>query len=495
MIRKIVIFGGGTSGWLAAAFLSKNLNFTPSITLIEDSKTGPIGVGEGTQPATARFLSDCGIDPVQWMRPSNASFKYGVELTGWTEKPYFVDNDTFQTHVITDTCFSSHYFANKPHEEFLDWLPSYQLAKANKSPKLDGHDFNTGIPQGNYGAVHFAAFDIVNTLKDILGDSITCIDTHIVSIEKSNNGITSLVGDDGTKYTADLFIDCTGFRSILMNELGVEFQSYEQWLPCDRAVAMPTEYTDPATECFPYTKATTMNAGWRWTIPIYNRIGNGYVYSSNFISDDDAELELRHAIGEYDAKANRLKMRCGRMNEVFRDNVCAIGLSAGFVEPLEATGITFTTAVVRKLTNMLNQTAGTINRQLRGEVNQAFYEMVTEIFAFVWAHYHYSSKNDTPFWQDIRKQSYQSLPDDVKFFIDKQKNPHSAHMFMTKRSMFNTVQWFSVLHAGGECNNLNISPSDEAYAHYITETHRARIQIAKDNFPNQYHYLQRWYST
>lgn len=494
MIRKIVIFGGGTSGWLTAAYLTKNLRFKPEIVLIEDSKLGPIGVGEGTQPATARFLADCGISPQAWMKDSNASFKYGVELTGWVDKPYFVDNDTFQTHLIADDFYTSEYFANKDHQEFVDWLPSYQLAKANKSPKVAGvYDFNFNLPSGNFGAVHFAAFDIIKTIKNLILDQITYVDVKIESIEKDDKGIRCLVAEDGTKHSADLYIDCTGFRSILLNQLDVPFHSYDEWLPCDRAVALPTQYTNPSEQCFPYTKATTMTSGWRWTIPIYNRIGNGYVYSSNFISDDEAEHELRTAVNEWDAPANRLKMRCGRVDKIAHKNVCAVGLSAGFVEPLEATGITFTTATVRRLASAINQT-GSLTYDHRSYLNQSFYEMVTEIFAFVWCHYHYSTRCDTPFWQSIRHQSYDALPDDVKYIIDMQRGSPSKNMFMSQQSMFNTVHWFSVLHAGGAYKNQQLDPAKEVYGRYYTASQSQRIELAKQLSPNQYDFLKSWYS-
>ncbi|MFZ9646003.1 MAG: tryptophan 7-halogenase [Fluviibacter sp.] len=496
MIRKIVIFGGGTSGWLTAAFFVKNLIHQPEIVLIEDNKLGPIGVGEGTQPATARFLHDCGIPPEKWMKSSNASFKLGVELVGWNDDPYFVDNDTFQNHLISDGFFTSEYFANKPHEDFVNWHPSYQLAKANKSPKMDiDHDFNFNLPVGNYGAVHFAAFDIISTIKEHILDKITYVDTRIETVEQSDMGISALISEDGIRYTADLFVDCTGFRSILLNELSVPFHSYDEWLPCDRAVAMPTSYTDPVAECFPYTRATTMNSGWRWTIPIYNRVGNGYVYSSKFISDDQAEHELRTAINEWDAPANRLKMRCGRADMVAVKNVCAIGLSAGFVEPLEATGITFTTAIVRNLANAINNTTtSALTRMSRTLLNQSFYEMVTEIVAFVWAHYHYSSRCNTPFWKSIREQSYNDLPEDIRFFLDRHSTMPAKDMFATPRSMFNTVHWFSVLHAGGAYKNQQLSSIKEDYGKYFVESQRARFKVATEMFPNIHEFLTEFYA-
>lgn len=495
-IKKVIIFGGGTSGWLSAAYLVKNLRLPVEVTIIEDTTIGPIGVGEGTQPYTARFLYECGIEPNMWMKDSNASFKLGVELVGWNDTPYFVDNDTYQTHLISNDIYSSDYFINKPHSEFNLWHPSYQLAKENKCPKIPGEfDFNFNLPEGNYGAVHFAAFDIIKTIKKLIEDKITHVDTKIVKIEKDTKGITKLIDKDGIEHVADLYLDCTGFSSLLLEKtLEVPFISYSDYLPCDSAVAIPTQYTNPEEECFPYTRATTMTAGWRWTIPIFSRIGNGYVYSSKFISAADAEHELRSTIQEFDAPANHLKMKCGRHSKVVYKNVCAIGLSAGFVEPLEATGITFTTAVIRDVVNSLNA-RGNFLSSLDG-VNHSFYTMVTEILAFVWAHYHFSSRNDTAFWKSIRNQKIENLPEDAQRILTQHYPVPNRQLFSSPNSMFNKIHWFSVLHAAEAYNGLNIklSNNQEKYAKYFLDTQTARIELAKKMFPNQYQYLKEWYS-
>ena len=218
-VKNIVIFGGGTSGWLTAAYMVNNLKIPTKITLIEDTSLGPIGVGEGTQPLTAQFLHQCGIPPKLWMKTSQASFKFGVELVGWNDEPYFVDNDTINNAVISEDFFTSDYFLNKDPKEFRDWHPAYQLAKENICPKIEGSmDVNFGSGEAGYGAVHFNAYEIIKTIKDIILDKITYIDTKITDVTTSQDGIESLVSDTGEKYTSDLFIDCTGFSSILLEK-------------------------------------------------------------------------------------------------------------------------------------------------------------------------------------------------------------------------------------------------------------------------------------
>ena len=495
-VKKIIIFGGGTSGWLTAAYMSKNLQIPAEIILIEDTKAGPIGVGEGTQPLTAQFLYQCGITPKDWMKPSQASFKLGVELTGWNDEPYFVDNDTINNAVISENYFTSDYFLNKPHSEFNNWHPAYQLAKANISPKISGEmDANFGSSEQSYGAVHFAAFEIIATIKKLLGDKITHVDTRIARAEKDMHGITKLVSEDGKEYSADLYVDCSGFASVLLEKtLGSPFTSYADYLPCDKAVVLQTQFKDPVKDCFPYTKATTMKAGWRFTIPTAKRTGNGYIYSSKYLTKEEAEKELRESVNEWEAPAKFLDMKCGTHKEIAVNNVCAVGLSAGFIEPLEATGITFTTAVVRSLTELLNMNGNVWNAQSRNMINRGFYEMAIEILAFVWAHYHFSKRNDTAFWQEIRQQKIEDLLPDAQFVLSNFYPMPSKYLFFSPNSMFNAVQWFSVLHAGGAYNvKNNLTPEQEAYGKLFVDTHKKRVELVKEVFPNQYEYLTKWY--
>jgi tryptophan halogenase len=495
--NRITIFGGGTSGWLTAIYMVNNLKFPCEITLIESTVMGPIGVGEGTQPATARFMYDAGIPPKVWMKPSNAAFKFGVEFDGWTNEKYFVDNDFIENHRITNYFYTTDYFVDKSKEEFFKWLPSYRLAKENKSPKLAGFDTNFGFTDDRqFGAVHFAAFDIVDTIKKLVGDRIEYFDTKIVEVKTNSDGIESLVDEEGRIHTADLFIDCSGFASVLLEKnLGVEFESVNNILPCDRAVAMPTQYTDPEQQCHPYTKSTAMSAGWRWTIPIFTRIGNGYVYSSKYITPEEAEKELRDSIGEYEAKANHLQMKCGIHKVIAHKNVVAAGLSAGFVEPLEATGITFTTKAVEILTALLNQSQGIWTAGGRKHLNDVYYRAFWEIVAFIWIHYHFSTKKDTPFWRDIHRQGAEEIPQQVLEVVNQFVPSPSRNFFVHPESNFHVGHWFSVLHAGDVYKNHPEILKDDIkkYAEYFVENNKFRVDRVIDIFPNHYEFLKTWY--
>lgn len=495
-VKKIIILGGGTSGWLTATYLSSKLKIPTKIELIESSNHQPIGVGEGTQPFTSTFLSACGIDPKQWMKPSNAAFKYGVELVGWNEKPYFVDNDHFLNHIIFDNFFAHDYFLDKDPEEYFRWLPAYQLARANKSPKLGKFDFNTGPGLVTFGAVHFSAPEIISTLQDICKNKVTLIKTAISNIKKDENGIKALVSDDGTEYTADLYIDCTGFSCELMEKnLGIEFLSYENTLPCNRAVALQTEYKNPKEECRPFTQSTAMNAGWRWTIPTYKRIGNGYVYSDKFISPDEAEKELRTVLNEWNSPARHLSMKCGKLKNTAEKNVCAVGLSAGFVEPLEATGITFTTKIVEWLTILLNENNNIWSDSTRKIINHHFDMMCIEIHAFIWTHYYFSTKSNTEFWKHFRNTPLNNIPKSVQDVLQFLIPFPSRSFYMTPDSMFHQGHWFSVLHSGGVYKNVKQTQSEEErkYSEYFLNIQKTKISEAIKVFPNHYEFLRKWY--
>lgn len=496
-VKKIIIFGGGSSGWLTAAFLSSNLKIPCDIELIEDSKNNPIGVGEGTQPYTSAFLSSCGIEPIDWMKPSRASFKYGVELVGWTDQPYFVDNDNISSHVLSPELFAHDYFIDKPAEEYFKWLPAYQLAKNNLSPKIKGYDINITPGLLTFGAVHFSAFDIIETIKSKILHRITHTQINIVDIKSDTNGIQSLIDSDGKEYKADLYIDCSGFAAILSEKiLGTEFISYENTLPCNRAVALPTAYTDPEKECVPFTKATAMSAGWRWTIPNFERIGNGYVYSDKFITPEKAEEELRASINHYEGEARHLKMKCGKLKTVAVKNVCAVGLSAGFVEPLEATGITFTTKVVEWIAKSLNEQNNIWNDNAKNFVNYNFDEMSAEIHAFIWCHYYFSTKNDTEFWRQFKQIQPQQIPSSINDILINFFPFPKGQFYLKPSSMFHQGQWFSMLHACGRYSHTKkyVDEQQEKYLEYFIKTHDDRCKNAEKLFPNHYRYLKEWYN-
>ena len=496
-ISSICVFGGGTSGWLTAAYLLAKIPKHIKIIVVESSTIGIIGVGEGTQPYTAQFLREAEIPEHLWMKNADATYKLGVEFEGWHDRNYFVDNDSFDVHMLAPDTLTHKFWSNKPAQEFVDWLPAYRIAKANRSPKLGSSkfDYSFGMMAPSWDAMHFNAYKIGESIKNYIKDRVTLYDVVIKKVEHNDEGVQHLVTENDEIIRADVYIDCTGFRSMLLEEtLEEPHISIENLLPNDSAVAIPTQYIDPKAECHPYTKATTMKAGWRWTIPTYSRIGNGYVYSSKYITKDEAEQELREAIGEHSAEARHLKMKCGYKRQVAKNNVLAVGLSAGFVEPLEATGITFTTKAVEFFVDAISENNGIMNEQVRSTINQKFYMMFSEIVNFIWLHYHYSSRKDTTYWKDVTNRP---IPDHVKGVQQEFVPTPPDFVFKDDTySMFHSGQWFEMLHGSSAYNGvINMTHKNyEDYAQIFVDNRSQLTDEIIKKFPNHWEYLNGVYN-
>jgi len=495
MIKKIIILGGGTSGWLSAAYLRNQIPEAVEIQLIESSSVGIIGVGEGTQPYTTEFLRQCGLQPDDWMKDAKATYKLGVEFTGWSDTPYFVDNDSVSTFLLGPGVTTHKYWVSNDKQKFFDWIPSYRLAKNNLSPKLQPvMDFNFGYQHDTWDAVHFDAFKIGETIKGLLSEKINTVDAKIVEVDTNQDGISCLRDEGGNEYFADLFIDCTGFNSILLEKtMQARWIDETNNLPCNKAVAIPTQYTNPQEECHPYTKATTMKNGWRWTIPTYERIGNGYVYSDKYCTPEEAEAELREVIGEYEAEARHLDMRIGTHEGVAHGNVVAVGLSGGFVEPLEATGITFTTKTLEFLLQSLRLSDGVWSVQNCNMINQEWLVMYYEIRDFIFLHYKLSNRNDTDFWKEVTSKSYpDTLRERMKTFltgdIDSMFEPG-------KFTMFHTGQWIEMLIGSNFYNDSDVLmlESYKTYVELFIDSEKSKTDKILDIWPNHYDYLSNLY--
>jgi len=502
IINSITIVGGGSTGWITAAHLSNNLPPEVKITVVASSKLGTIGVGEGTQPFTTQFLQECGLQPWDWMKSADACFKLGVEFIGWSDNPVFIDNDTQEMAVLGPGIMMHDYVLGKDisKEDFSNWTPSYRLAKNNKSPKCGDPrlDFTQGYTQLPWDAYHFNAELLGKTLKKSCIKKVKFIDDLIVNVSTDDDGIKFLETENNGILTSDLYIDATGFKSMLLEEaLGVKFESFEDVLLCNRAVAMPTQYKNKEEEMHPYTKSTAMDAGWRWTIPTFSRIGNGYVYSDKFCTPEEAETALREAIGEYDAPATHIRMKTGTHERIAFKNVYATGLSAAFVEPLEATGITFATKAVQALTTALLNNNMQYSEDTAEWLSDEYNMQVNEIVDFIMLHYHLAPKNDTPFWKAVHRII---LPNSTQNILDRFVNspPHT----LVERglfTMFHSGQWFELMHGFGAYDNKPLGKdvmyniNVEMYGDIMWETYSTRTSREIELFPNHYKYLKEFY--
>jgi hypothetical protein len=497
-IDSIVIVGGGSSGWLTAAHLSHNLPEHVKITLIEStriSSLGKQGIGEGTQPFTTPFLFECGLQFEDWMLKADCIHKYGVEFIDWAPDNIFVDNDTQEMGVLgPGVMFHDYWRGLKPTvKEYFDCMPSYTLAKNNKAPKagLQSLDYTPGFLEPPWDAFHFDSDKLAEVLKEHCKNKVTHINDVIVEVKINDEGVDKLITQSNQEILGDLFIDCSGFKSILLEgALREPFNSLEDILFNNNAVVIHTEYKDKYKEMHPYTKAFAMDAGWRWSIPTYSRIGNGYVYSDKFIDKDEAENVLRKTINEYEAPAYHIKMKTGTHNRIAVKNVYAVGLAAGFVEPLEATGISFATFAIRNLVDNIIKNNGDIDRD---HLNKEYNISLNEIINFIFLHYAKAPKNDTSYWKAIKQIEY---PDSVKKILDKFiPNPPETIREKGYFGMFHVGQWFSLLYGYGlyDQYKYNIDKRVMDYGQWVNTMYVNRTKHALNIFPNQYDYLQTFY--
>ncbi|MEU5391938.1 tryptophan halogenase family protein [Streptomyces tibetensis] len=435
-IRKVVILGGGTAGWMTAAYLGKALQGTVDIQVLEAPAIPRIGVGEATVPNLHRVLFDyLGIPEEEWMRECNASFKMAVRFVNWRTPgrgepgARTLDNGRpdhfyhpFGILPDHDNTPLSHYWYKNRHEGRTDEPFDYACFReppvmdANKSPKwLDG-------TESTRYAWHFDAALVADFLRRFATDKqgVEHVQDEMVRVEQDERGyVTALHTKSGRVLDADLFVDCSGFRGLLINKtLGEPFVDMSDHLMCDSAVATAVPHDDEANGVEPYTSAIAMSSGWAWKIPMLGRFGSGYVYSSRFTSQDEATAEFCEMWGldPSETKFNHVRFRVGRNRRAWVNNVVSIGLSSCFLEPLESTGIYFITAAIYQLAKHFPDR--TFNPALVNSFNQEIEMMFDDTRDFIQAHFYYAPRDDSPFW---RAQKELKLPENIQRKIDAYK--------------------------------------------------------------------------
>ena len=410
---NIVILGGGTAGWMTAAALAKTTShLTQSITLIESDKIGTIGVGEATIPHIRYFNSKLGINEHDFIKATNATYKLGIEFINWGKQGDSYIHP-FGEFGVENNGIPFHHYWRRGLDYGLDTpLFEYSLpVTASRNGRFEYPDTHRKSIYSSYSyAFHLDANKYAEYLKNYsvpLG--VKHIEGKVERVEKGVNGdISSLILEDGTGIQGDLFIDCSGFRSLLLNqELGVKFEDWSQWLMCDRAVAIPSrsKKTPP-----PFTQAIAHSAGWQWKIPLQNRYGNGHVYSSAHISDDEAAATLLNNIeGEALSEPNFLRFRARRYHQTWKNNCVAIGLSAGFLEPLESTSIYLIQSAIMKLVTYLPNCED--YSDLRLEYNRQMKNEYERLRDFLILHYHATEREDSEFWKHCK---HMQIPEGLK---------------------------------------------------------------------------------
>jgi tryptophan halogenase len=408
---SVTIVGGGTAGWMTAAALVKLLPRRCTVRLVESEAIGIVGVGEATLPHIRGFNQRLGIDEADFMARTRATFKLGIDFSHWGRigDSYFHPFGTFGTGT-TEVNFH-HYWtrlrlagvAVPPLETFS---MACTMARMNRFDLPDPDPLSIKSTFGyayQFDATLFAPY--LRTLAESLGARRT--EGRIVGVERDGESgdIAALVMESGERIGGDLFVDCSGFVSLLIGKaLGEPFEDWSKWLPCDRAVAMPCR---TRTALAPYTSVIAMPSGWRWRIPLQHRTGNGYVYSSAFDSDDRTRDALVAAVeGEPIAEPRVLRFTAGRRARSWVGNCVAVGLASGFLEPLESTSIYLIQQAITGLVELFPETR--ISPVDRDEFNRMIDLEYDRIRDFLILHYHATERSDSPFWDYVRTMA---IPD------------------------------------------------------------------------------------
>lgn len=423
MKKHVVIVGGGTSGWMTAAYLRKAMGERVDVTVVEAPDIKTVGVGEATFSTIKLFFDYLGLPEHEWMPQCNATYKLAIRFENWTaEGGHFYH--PFQRYDVVDGYNLGEWWMKlKRGEQAFDYacFTTPAICDAKRSPRfLDGRVYDDRV-QGIFTgdaicdnkfladhqvqypyAYHFDASLLAKYLEGYgTQRGVKQIHDQVLEVALTEDGsIDYLRTRDNGHLKGDLYVDCTGFRGLLINQaLQEPFISFQESLLCDSAVALQVPVDIQENGIRPYTTATARDAGWIWNIPLYGRVGTGYVYSSEFISKDQAEAEFRNYLGPAadGCPANHIRMRIGRTRNSWVKNCVAIGLSSGFVEPLESTGIFFIQHGIEELAHHFPHE--TPDEETIRSYNRAVAECIDGVRHFLTLHYRASERRDTDFWQ------------------------------------------------------------------------------------------------
>ena len=399
---KIVVLGGGTAGWMAANLLAARWAGRARVTVIESEEIGIVGVGEGSTPQLKAFFDGLGIGESDWMAKCNATFKNGIRFERWSERPgfesYFHPFPS-QLDVHTAPVFLGNTLARRKGEDVWAhpdrfFVPAALAANALGPRPGENFPFET-----SYG-YHFDAHLIGAFLRDhALARGVERLERKIARVAVAEDGrVTHLTAEGGEEIAGDVFVDCSGFRSMIaQGALGVKFLPFESNLFNDAAVVFPTPADPERTQS--QTVSTALRNGWAWMIPLLNRNGNGYVYSTRYCTPDEAEAELRAHLGlGEDATARHLRMKVGRVEESWASNCLAVGLSQGFIEPLEATALHIVQATVEGFIQAFE--GGGFTPRNRDRFNASIAARYEGIRDYIVCHYRVNRRTDTAYWRD-----------------------------------------------------------------------------------------------
>lgn len=444
-IRSILIVGGGSAGWMAAAALANQFGDTIKITLVESDEIGTVGVGEATIPPIKLFNQQLGINEREFIEATQGSFKLGIEFVDWSHlgasyiHPFGTYGAQFDSVPLHYHWLRQRALGNDIPIELLSL--GCQLARALKflPPSGDGRMIQS---TSDY-AYHFDAGLYARFLRHYAEKrGVFRMEGKIVDVTRNGESghISAVTLENGSTLEADFFIDCSGFRALLIGEtLDSDFVDWSHWLPCDRAQAVPCDFGEHGEAPFtPYTRSTARTAGWQWRIPLQHRIGNGHVYVSDFISDDEAAATLLNTLdGRALASPRPLKFKAGHRREFWKANCVALGLASGFLEPLESTSLHMMQSSIARLISLFP------DRDFHPAIIAEFNRVTTEEYEstrdFLILHYKATMRDDSELW---RYTSAMAVPDSLAWKMEHWKS--FGRLVSKGPELFQNASWLAV---------------------------------------------------
>lgn len=495
-VGSIIIVGGGSAGWMTAAYVS-NMLLGVEVTLIESPKIPSIGVGEATTPMITTFLAQLGFHaPDLWMPECQATFKTGILFENWHRKSDSYWHPFESLEYVTPQQHTGHCWLHRHADGnggYGDKASFYEryFCSTTLNVKQNKMPFNSEV------AYHFDAARFGKMLRSVARDVKHVLD-DVVEIDLDEQGnISALVTKEHGRLTADLFVDCTGFRRQLITRVAPEqkFQSRANSLFNDRASVCHLEYdrdTSIENQMVPYVRATALSAGWVWTIPLFNRLSVGYVYSSNFLSDADADAELGAFCGRAAARSLsdfRVQFNTGKFPALWNKNCIAIGLAGGFVEPLESSGLAIAQVGIEMFTSMLD--ARFYDPVITERYNAYMDKMYTDIFNFITMHFCLTARDDTAYWNAVKNDTFIPPELEARFEVFRKYLPTGGTKGMRESVWaFRDISWFCVLlgmNFDFEIPKLTDAILERGAA--IARDKRARTKELSAKLPSHYGYL------
>lgn len=446
-IQSVLIVGGGTAGWMAAASLSRFLGHSLSITLVESDAIGTVGVGEATIPQIKRLNAALDIDEHDFLARTGGTFKLGIEFINW-RKPgeAYLHNFGNIGFNLNQTAFHQYWMrARAIGETHSLWDHCINTAAARAGRFAPIERVGTSPMAGIAYAYHFDASRYARFLRDYAERAgVKRVEGKIARAETNDTAeeVVRVHLDDGRSLDADLFVDCSGFRALLIEEaLNTGYEDWSHWLPCDRALPVPT--ANPGREIRPFTQSIAHQAGWQWRIPLQHRTGNGHVFSSAHMSESEAERILMETVeGEPLADPRLIRFTTGRRSRFWAGNVVALGLASGFLEPLESTSIHLIQSGISRLVSLFP-----LNGIAAPDVNEYNRQMILEferIRDFIILHYHLNERDDSDFWRDCRAMS---VPDTLREKME--LFGANGRLYHREEDLFTDSSWLQVMMGQG----------------------------------------------